>query len=145
VTHDVFIFKNNFYYFIGLKDGPVLLLWFVIFVRVYWGTTTTITISNHNIGILAPFRFPDPTSFQCFQSGNLGRYQNTKLPVIMIFQILVFFLRQISRFMNYYTPGCYECTCMRLISFVRLISSLDILYIQGCALWMWSRNSCCHE
>ena len=91
MTHDVFIFKNNFYYFIGLKDGPVLLLWFVIFVRVYWGTTTTITISNHNIGILAPFRFPDPTSFQCFQSGNLGRYQNTKLPVIMIFQILVFF------------------------------------------------------
>lgn len=73
-----------------LKDHPVLLLWIVIIVRVYWIlTTTTITIRNHNIRILAPFRFRDPTSFQCFQTGKLGHYQNTKLAMIMIIKILV--------------------------------------------------------
>lgn len=84
--------KMLFYYVIMLKDRPVLLLWIVIFVRVYWIlTNTTITISNHNIRILAPFRFRDPTSSQCFQTGKLGRYQNTKLAMIVIIKILVLF------------------------------------------------------
>ena len=75
-----------------LKDHPVLLLWIVIIVRVYWIlTTTTITIRNHNIRILAPFCFRNPTSFQCFQTGKLGHYQNTKLEKIMIIKILVLF------------------------------------------------------
>lgn len=126
--------KMLFYYVIMLKDRPVLLLWIVIFVRVYWIlTNTTITISNHNIRILAPFRFRDPTSSQCFQTGKLGRYQNTKLAMIVIIKILVlFFLRQISIFMNYYTLGCYECICIRLIWFVQLISSHEIRYHRMC-------------
>lgn len=73
-----------------LKDRPALLLWIVIIARGYWIlTATTITISNHNIRILAPFRFRDPTSFQCFQTGKLGHYQNAKLAVIVIIKILV--------------------------------------------------------
>lgn len=75
-----------------LKDRSVLLLWIVIIVRGYWIlTATTITISNHNIRILAPFRFCDPTSFQCFQTGKLGHHQNAKLAMIVIIKILVLF------------------------------------------------------
>ena len=129
----MFIFKNVFLLLYYVKRRPSFVVMDCYFCPcIYIGlTATTITISNHNIRILAPFRFLDPTSFQCFQTGKLGRYQNTKLPMIVIIQVLVLFF--CSRFL---ALGIITRSNVHVYCSFRLTGlALALTYaIRGCAL-----------
>lgn len=80
-----------------LKDRLVLLLWSVIFIHLYWIlSTTTGIISYHNIRILAPFQFFDPTSCQISKTENSDATRIQNEAVIAIIKYWCYFMHQIS-------------------------------------------------